>query len=168
MAPTLTQVLASGSDGGGIVQTNPPYMRVDLAAGIAFITARTTPPFNTWTDITGASVALTLVGAHRCRISAGVYIEPNALGSTGGELRIVIDGTPIHAEGEYEEVMLNPGNTVAQSPEGVIPGYISDPLSVGAHTIKLQCRSSSPSGFDTHFAIAPGTVGYLSIQELPF
>jgi hypothetical protein len=145
---TINNIAAAGGGGGGDA-THLESDRVQRTAGNLTTTS------TTFVDATGMSITKT-TGARRVLLSvSGTW---NAAGSDGVSIDFTVDGTRV---GQDNGLMQYNSTT----PANVAMSYLTDVLSAGSHTFKVQWKSVS-GGSATLFAVTTVTPLVFSAVEL--
>jgi hypothetical protein len=142
-------ITATGGGGGGGDATHLESDRVQRTAGNLTTTS------TTFVDATGMSITKT-TGARRVLLT--MSSTWNAAGSDGVSVDFTVDGTRV---GQDNGLMQYNGTT----PANVAMSYLTDVLSAGSHTIKVQWKSVS-GGSATLFAVTTVTPLVFSAVEL--
>lgn len=140
---------AGGGGGGGIPQAST----VRLTSGAITTTS------STFVDATGLTVTLT-TGAHRCFVTFSGTVTSSASGGVTS-LDVAVDGT--RQGGTLGLLDINP-STGGYDLNGSF-SFLTDVLSAGSHTIKLQFRSSG--GATVTIFAGSTSPAVFSVIELP-
>ncbi len=123
--------------------------------GQVFCTAETTITTNTLTDITGATVTLTVPVKSKILVWASFDTEI-LIASSIGIGSLIIDGTEQFGAAIFSPITVNSRTTMGQ--------HWIESLSVGSHTIKLQGRTNAAAGQSIKFYAAHTNFAYLIVK----